>query len=255
MSAPITVSRLRTDGGTQPRADLSDETVAEYRDAMVNGTTFPPVVVFYDGTDHWLADGFHRLAAAKETGAKEISADIRPGTQRDAILHSVGANGAHGLRRTNADKRRAVERLLADEEWSRWSDRKIADACGVTHPFVGKVRAELAGGNRYHSRELAPYPCPSSWTLPDEGELLARPWECVTARQWACVAPSRRFPGFVYVAAVNHSDDAEENSLATFSKKPIRADAAWMFLEHLRVDPRGEWTPAGELPDFLRGAE
>jgi hypothetical protein len=29
------------------------------------------------------------------------------------------------LARTNADKRRCVEMLLADEEWAAWSDRRL----------------------------------------------------------------------------------------------------------------------------------
>jgi hypothetical protein len=31
-------------------------------------TAFPPVVVYFDGTDYWLADGFHRLAAWERIG-------------------------------------------------------------------------------------------------------------------------------------------------------------------------------------------
>jgi hypothetical protein len=140
----IPISKIRTDGGTQPRAELSADTIAEYRDAMAEGTTFPAVIVFHDGTTHWLADGFHRLDAAKAIGAKDIAAEVRQGTQRDAILFSVGANALHGLRRTNADKRRAVERLLADEEWSKWSDREIARRCGVSPTFVSGLRPSLS---------------------------------------------------------------------------------------------------------------
>lgn len=44
------------------------------------------------------------------------------------------------MRRTNADKRRAVLRLLDDAEWAVWSDREIARRCGVAHPFVAKLR-------------------------------------------------------------------------------------------------------------------
>jgi len=49
------------------------------------------------------------------------------------------------LRRTQADKRRAVERLLADPEWARWSDRKVAEIAKVDHKTVGKIRRELSG--------------------------------------------------------------------------------------------------------------
>jgi hypothetical protein len=44
------------------------------------------------------------------------------------------------LRRTNADKRKAVKTLLEDEEWSKWSDREIARQCEVSHPFVSKMK-------------------------------------------------------------------------------------------------------------------
>ncbi|RMF03086.1 MAG: streptomycin biosynthesis regulator, partial [Alphaproteobacteria bacterium] len=138
----INVAKIRTDGGTQIRAELNPLTVAEYAEAMASGeTAFPPVTVFYDGTDHWLADGFHRVAAAREAGIAEIEAQIIPGSRRDAILHACGANAAHGLRRTNEDKRRAVERVLRDDEWRQWSDREIARRCAVSHIFVAKVRA------------------------------------------------------------------------------------------------------------------
>ncbi|MEX2673523.1 MAG: hypothetical protein WD294_15600 [Phycisphaeraceae bacterium] len=62
----------------------------------------------------------------------------------DAILYSVGANADHGLRRTNADKRASVETLLADDEWAKWSDNKIAKACGVSPTTVGTARSSLS---------------------------------------------------------------------------------------------------------------
>jgi hypothetical protein len=74
-----------------------------------------------------------------------IDCEVRQGTIRDAILYSVGANANHGIRRTNADKRRSVLRLLNDGEWGKWSDRKIADQCGVSHTFVAQVRVGSSG--------------------------------------------------------------------------------------------------------------
>ena len=136
----LAVSLIRRDGGTQSRAELRSETVAEYGQAYLDGVTMPPVVVFFDGTAYWLADGFHRTAGAYTVGVLDIPADVRQGTRRDAILFSVGANDAHGLRRTNADKRRAVMTLLADEEWAMKSDRWIAKACAVSDMLVAGLR-------------------------------------------------------------------------------------------------------------------
>lgn len=141
----LEVKLIKLDGGTQARAGTDRETVAEYVEALRESDStwpFPPVTVYYDGDAYWLADGFHRITAARQFGRFVCEADIRQGTQRDAILHAAGANADHGLRRTAEDKKRAVLRLLEDAEWGRWSDREIARRCKVSHPFVAKIREE-----------------------------------------------------------------------------------------------------------------
>lgn len=138
----VKLSKIKQDGGTQARERMNPETIREYMEAMEAGATFPPVVLFQDGSDLWLGDGFHRVAAAREAGMLAINAEMRQGGYRDAVLFAVGANATHGLRRTNADKRRAVSRLLDDQEWAEWSDNEISKKCGVSQPFVSKMRAE-----------------------------------------------------------------------------------------------------------------
>ncbi len=136
----LSLESIRRDGGTQPRDSLNEDTVREYAERVEAGDAFPAVTVFFDGAEYWLADGFHRAAAFASVGKAEIEADVRQGTQRDAVLFSVGANAAHGLPRSNADKRRAVLVLLNDPEWSRWSDREVAKRCNVSHTYVREVR-------------------------------------------------------------------------------------------------------------------
>lgn len=143
----MSLTMIRIDGGTQPRAQTEEDVINDYAEAMKEGAQFEAVILFYDGSAYWLADGFHRVEAAKRAGLLDVAAEVHQGTQRDAILFSVGANDKHGLRRTNADKRRAVERLLRDDEWEQWSDREIAKRCKVTHPFVSKIRTELSGND------------------------------------------------------------------------------------------------------------
>lgn len=146
----LPITALRTDGGTQMRAALDDGTVFEYTQAMIaaNGWgTFPPAVAYYDGSAYWLGDGFHRVKAYREAfpaSADGIPCDIRAGTRRDAVLHAAGANASHGLRRSQADKRRSVETLLRDDEWGQWSDNEIARRCNVSPTTVGTVRKELS---------------------------------------------------------------------------------------------------------------
>ncbi len=134
------------DGGAQMRVEMKPDVVLDYTEDMAAGATFPPVIVYFDGTDYWLGDGFHRVAAARKLERETIEAEVLDGDARQAILHGIGSNASHGLRRTQADKRRAVERLLRDEEWGTWSDRKIAKLAKVDHKTVGKIRRELLGG-------------------------------------------------------------------------------------------------------------
>jgi ParB-like chromosome segregation protein Spo0J len=150
----LSIDNIRTDGGTQARAGANPAVVADYAEAMRNGAVFPPVVVFHDGTTYWLADGFHRVAAAKEAGKGELDAEVRQGGQRDALLFAAGANATHGLRRTNDDKRHAVAVLLADEEWGRWCDGEIARRCAVTDRFVAKVRRRLSPNGSEKERKV-----------------------------------------------------------------------------------------------------
>jgi hypothetical protein len=138
----IDIGKIKIDGGTQPREDIDVSIVSEYADAMREGANFPPVVVFNDGVRYWLADGFHRYHASKKVGFIDIDADVKQGTQRDAVLYSVGANTDHGLRRSNSDKRKAVLTLLEDDEWSQWTQTKISEQCGVSQQFVSKLVAE-----------------------------------------------------------------------------------------------------------------
>ncbi len=148
----LRIEMIRTDGETQSRMKINRSVVKEYAGAMREGVSFPPVVVFYDEEDHWLVDGFHRLEAAVLAGETEIDAEVREGSHRDAVLFSAGANSAHGLRRSNKDKRKAVMTLLYDGEWSQWSSREIATCCGVSHKLVNKLRKGLASGDKRQLR-------------------------------------------------------------------------------------------------------
>jgi hypothetical protein len=137
----IKLCDIRLDGGTQPRTEIDQNLVDEYAE---NIEKLPAVDVFHDGANYWLVDGFHRYFAHQNAGKKEIPANIKIGTVRDAILFSVGVNACHGKRRTNEDKRKAVLTLLNDEEWGKWSSSKIADLCKVSHTFVDNIRNSLA---------------------------------------------------------------------------------------------------------------
>jgi hypothetical protein len=151
-SLPLSV--IRRDGGTQKRDKIDPFVVSDYAEAYCEGADMPPLVVFYDGTDHWLADGFHRFEGAEKAGFTEVPCDVRHGTLRDAIWYACGANTAHGLQRSNADKRIAVETLLKDEEWGQKSDNEIARHAGVVQSTVTRTRHDLEATNALHKSQV-----------------------------------------------------------------------------------------------------
>lgn len=136
----LAIRKIKTTGGVQPREQINKDYVDELAEAIRSGAELPPVVAFYDGKTFWLSDGYHRHAAHLRAKLDDIRVEVRLGTQRDAVLHGAGANGFHGLRLTNADKRRNVMRFLNDETWHRWTNSRIAKACGVSDTFVESLR-------------------------------------------------------------------------------------------------------------------
>lgn len=135
---------IRIDGGTQMRESINQDTVAIYADGMRDSAPFPPATIYFDGSNNWLADGFHRYFASQAAGFKDLDCRILNGTQRDAQLYAVSANKDHGLPPTLADRRKAALILLNDKEWGKWSDNAIAKKVGLHHTTVGTIRKSLA---------------------------------------------------------------------------------------------------------------
>jgi hypothetical protein len=126
----------------QLREQTDADAVARYAEAYLAKEDVPPIVVFRDGDDYHLADGNHRVAAAKRAKLTELHAIIKKGDRRAAVLYAAGANGQHGLPLTNADKRKIVSTLLADAEWKTWSNREIARVSRTSEAFVRLVRRD-----------------------------------------------------------------------------------------------------------------
>jgi hypothetical protein len=131
----------------QMRVKLDSATVAEYSECIKASKSkwvfSTPCTVWRVGGRLILTDGFHRHAAVLLAGKAYLRCRVFDGTRTDALKAALGANIEHGLRRSNADKRRAVTVAIQDETLQKWSDNKLAELCGVSQPFVGQIRAEL----------------------------------------------------------------------------------------------------------------
>jgi hypothetical protein len=149
----IALTNIVVDERCQFREALDWDYVNALAEDLARGDTLPPVDLFYNDETYWLSSGFHRFHAAERARHTHIEAKIHQGGLREAILFAAGSNSRHGLRRSNADKRKAVMALLADDEWSTWSDREIARRCQVNHELVGRLRPkDVSGGTASEKR-------------------------------------------------------------------------------------------------------
>ncbi len=140
----LRLDRIRLDARTQSRACTRQELVEDYTELMLAGAQFPAIITFFDKRDYWIGDGWHRVYGSIGAKRKTIVAEIREGTERDAVLYSCGANKKHGAQPTREDKRHAVGILLADPEWAAWSNNRIAEQCGVSKGLVALLRSDLS---------------------------------------------------------------------------------------------------------------
>lgn len=146
MLSDLLMSLVRTDGGTQLREGISETAVLDFAGDLGRGDVFPPVVAFFDGGNYWLADGFHRYFAHLKLLRETIRADVRKGTLREAVLYAAGCNYAGQVRRTHADKRKAILTLLSDAEWFGRTDNWVAEQCHVDHENVTRTRRAVVDG-------------------------------------------------------------------------------------------------------------
>ena len=148
----IKLSQIRVDGGTQSRVRMCAETVSEYASKMSDGVQMPPLDVFYDGNEYWLADGFHRYSAAKSNGNRETECTIHEGSVEDAMLYSFSANGGRGLSMTPEDNQSIISRMLAHPKWKSWTDVQIAKHIHVSNSTVGRIRRKLEDAGKIEKK-------------------------------------------------------------------------------------------------------
>lgn len=139
----LPLDQIRTDGDTQPRCEMNADAVAEYAEVYrgPDADDIPDLDVMFDGESYWLFSGFHRKKAAGEAGLAELWVVVHRGTLEDARWAALATNKTHGMRRTNADKRRAVE--LAMKQRPKLSNNSIAHHVGVSLSLVNDVRRAL----------------------------------------------------------------------------------------------------------------
>jgi ParB-like chromosome segregation protein Spo0J len=133
------IGDLIADERCQARETMNWDAVGDYRAAYEAGKSLPPLEVFGVKGKLIIVDGFHRYEAAIRAGVATLPVTIvGEGAMGDAVWEALSKNHRHGVRRTQADKRKAARKALARDDGM--SDRAIAKHCGVSHTFVANMR-------------------------------------------------------------------------------------------------------------------
>ena len=143
----ININIIRLDGNTQARVSLDEQVVDSYAELMKEGTEFPPIVVFHDGSDYWLADGFHRYFALKKNNSSLVSVEVHHGTRKDAKWFGYGANGKKGKGWEKQDLRKIMAEIIEDADYKDKTNAEIARHIGISKMHVGRLMADLKPEN------------------------------------------------------------------------------------------------------------
>lgn len=132
----------------QSRATTLDkQVVEEYAELFRQGRNVDPIdVCGSHNLGFFIVDGHHRFAAMKLVGGatdREIQVNVKDARIKAEVVkwEAAGSNVKHGIRRTNADKRRAVEFAL--QVAAEQSNRMIAEHCGVSDMLVAEIRRQV----------------------------------------------------------------------------------------------------------------
>ncbi|MFJ7414570.1 ParB/RepB/Spo0J family partition protein [Streptomyces sp. NPDC098077] len=99
--------------------------------------SLPPVVIHRQTMA--VIDGVHRLRALERSGVTRVKAVFFDGDDREAFVLAVKLNAGHGLPLSLADRKAAARRMLAD--FPEWSNRRLAEATGLSDKTVGTLRS------------------------------------------------------------------------------------------------------------------
>jgi len=150
----VPLSLIRTEleaRTTQVRIEHDAETVEDYAaDMRKAGERFPAVSLVADKRGKFfIADGWHRVLAAKVARLRRIEATILPplpglAPLACAVRYALRANRKHGLRLTRGDLRNKARRAVLEVPgMEEMTDRQIAREIGVSHQTVSRARNEL----------------------------------------------------------------------------------------------------------------
>lgn len=153
----LKVAQIEESRKVKVRDQLNRAAVQEYAElyASSGSDVLPPLDIFQErNCKSWIvADGRHRLAAARKAGIEKLPCKLHEGDDIAALDFAVGCNIKHGVRRTDADLGAILTSIFNTTELAEKyrTDEELSDKVGVTVRAVQKHRArwrDEPGGNK-----------------------------------------------------------------------------------------------------------
>ena len=143
---------------------------------------WPPLLIWASQPEVVL-DGAHRLAAARRLGHDTVQVLAFEGNADQAFVEAVRRNIGHGLPLSVADRTRAGEQML--RRHPDWSNRRIAEVCGLSPHTVAKLRETPA----HASKE--PVPIAPASTVPSAAPVATKQSKAVVRSSGHKPVPER----------------------------------------------------------------
>jgi len=100
---------------------------------------WPPIIV--RRCDYTVIDGWYRVLAARQLKQTHIDAVFFDGSPEAAYFEALRCNLQHGLPLSLQERLQAGRRVLALN--FDWSDRRVAEVCGLAPGTVGRLRVSV----------------------------------------------------------------------------------------------------------------
>lgn len=142
----VAINNIEWPVEVQPRAGIDMEWVRQLSEFRKEGSEFPPIKVFQTPEGRLIgAEGHHRSLAMFKADEDQILCDVVDGTMEDAIVYAAGSNRSNGVKPMGPkDITKAIEMLLAIDDWWRKSTTIIAKHVGCSSNKVTKIRARIS---------------------------------------------------------------------------------------------------------------
>lgn len=105
-----------------------------FREVPEEQCTCPPISVYMHNGSYVVADGFHRVTAARQANRTTLNAYVRTGTLEEAWLYGMEQNLRYGMQYTREDKQKIVTWFLDHPRYGKYSVRDIAALMGNMIP-------------------------------------------------------------------------------------------------------------------------